>query len=59
MGNEAVPSPAEGTRRCAHCGCPFLSHVPAAKFCTGVCRRKANEARRAERKPPAPPKREG
>ena len=50
MNDEAVQPPAEGTRACARCGRPFLSHVPTAKFCTMVCRRKADKERQAERK---------
>ena len=51
--------PPDATRPCVRCGRPFESHVPAAKFCTMVCRRKADKERQAARKRSAPPKEEG
>ena len=56
MSDEAVQPSAEGMRPCARCDRPFLSHVPTAKFCTMVCRRKSDAERQAARKRPAPSK---
>ena len=50
MSHEPEGKPLDATRPCAHCGRPFLSHVPTAKFCTMVCRRKADRERQTERK---------
>jgi hypothetical protein len=54
--SEEVRLPSDGTRPCVRCGRLFLSHVPTAKFCTMVCRRKASQVRQSGTKHGGPSK---
>ncbi len=52
--------PGPGVQRaCARCGESFVLPTPAARYCSALCRAKANEGRRHRRKPSEPPKGEG
>ncbi len=59
MSDEPERKPLDARRPCARCGRSFLSHVPAAKFCTMVCRRKADKERQEAPRWPVLPKEEG
>ncbi len=41
-------------KACAFCGEPFRAMNQATKYCTRICRAKAEEARRAAQKRPIP-----
>lgn len=56
MSDQIVQPPADGTRPCARCGRRFLSHIRTTKYCTMVCRKKAEQARRPQQKQSESPK---
>ena len=57
--SEAPHPPRFEPRPCATCGESLTSWSPMKKYCSGICRRKAEEARQVEQKRPAPAKEEG
>ncbi len=46
-------------RACAFCGEAFRTAEPTKKYCSPMCRGKADEARAHRRKQPAPSREEG
>ena len=42
--------PSTAPRPCAHCGRQFTPDSPKSMYCSALCRRKANQARRPARK---------
>ena len=59
MADEQRRPPRFEERACAFCGEAFRTSEPTKRYCSAICRLKANQARVHQRKRPAPPKQEG